>query len=285
MKSMQLGEILKRCEAVLKKAGIGNPRSESEYIVSSSCDIPPLEFFLLGKERLVGQKEANLIDDAIERRIRNEPLQYIFRKAYFRDLELEVGPGVLIPRPETEQLVGIVIRNSVSGAKVCDVGTGSGAIPLSLAYEKKLECVGLDLSPLALAYAEKNREKYKLPNVSFLISDLFSAFKCENRKFDVITANLPYVTTAEFAELPCEIRGFEPTLALEAGTGGLDVIRLLVNDAWKYLGKGGFAILEISPHQKEPLETSLLENGNYKDIIFEKDLNGDIRFCHFKNIN
>jgi len=188
--------------------------------------------------------------EIIRRRLNDEPWQYIFNRAYFRDLELYVDPSVLIPRPETELLAGWCIEHLENGGSLLDVGTGSGAIALAVQQERSdAQVTACDISSGALNVAKHNAELARLTAVRFVQSNLLSSFSTE--KFHIIAANLPYVTNDEYAVLPQEVRNFEPQIALTAGDNGLALIKELILQAPGFLHDNGKIILEMAPQQTD----------------------------------
>jgi release factor glutamine methyltransferase len=257
-------------------------KSDAEAIASEVLRIAKVDLFLHKNQDLT-KSEITEIDLMLFNRAENEPLQYIFGKAHFRNLVLEVGKGVLIPRPETELLVDLALSliKDITNPEVCDLGTGSGAIALSIASESKDSTIkGIDISRDALKYAEKNKLKNKIGNADFLFGDLLSPFSKSDspRKFHLITANLPYVSDKLYQELPSEVRLFEPETALVSGVDGLDLIRKTATDATKHLYPNGHIIFEFSPEQQDAIR-ELLKNNNYKNVRIEKDLNNRARFA------
>lgn len=273
---MKLFSAIDGTEAKLKSADTSDPRLEAELIVSTATGLPRLEL-PLNRTREVSEKQIARINYLTLRRLRHEPLQYIFGEAYFRHLRLNVGPGVLIPRPETELLVEHAMKLTPKNALVCDVGTGSGAIALAIGQERP-DChvTGIDISDKALKFARKNRLMNKIENVRFHKGNLLNGI---NRKFHIITANLPYINRKDFLSLPCEIRKYEPSSALLAGEDGLKLIKRLISTAHMNLFSGGSLILEISPEQRDGIQYFFEGSKKYTSIEFTKDLCGKIRFC------
>ena len=256
------------------------PESEAEqnvkYIISEilTCSIPDL---LINKEKQLSTTQIKKIEETVTQRANHTPLQYIFKKAYFRDLELYVNKGVLIPRPETEILVDIAITHLPMKGKLCDIGCGSGAIPLSIAYERQdSEVIAIDFHPIPLEITKINIEKYSLKNVKTQHSDLLSEVK--KQEFDVITANLPYVTIDEYNELEKEVAEFEPITALVAEDNGMRLINKLILQAPDYLKQNGFLILEIGEQQGNATMESLKSCEKFHDIKVIKDYNQKDRF-------
>ncbi|MFA6566948.1 MAG: peptide chain release factor N(5)-glutamine methyltransferase [Victivallales bacterium] len=266
--------------AKLKSANTSDPRLEAELIVSNAIGLPRLEL-PLNRTLEVTEKQIARINSLAARRMRHEPLQYIFKEAYFRNLCLQVGFGVLIPRPETEILVEHAMKLAPKNAAVCDVGIGSGAIALAIAQERP-DChvTGIDISDRALKFARKNRRMNKLGNVRFRKGNLLNGV---NLKFHVITANLPYINRKDFLALPCEIRKYEPSSALLAGKDGLKFIKKLIASAHENLFDGGALILEISPEQVKGIKFFFDRSKKHTSIEFTKDLCGKTRFCIIKN--
>lgn len=210
-------------------------------------------------------------DAWVERRAHHEPVQYILGEQEFYGLVLKVTPSVLIPRPETEHLVEAVLDRAPRNAKlrICDVGTGSGAIAVALAHALPgAQVTAVDWSPAALAIARENAERHNVADrVRFLESDLLSAVAGE--RFDVVVSNPPYVAADE--ELEPQVREWEPHAALFAGKTGLEVYERLIPQAWDALVSGGWLMLEIGHGQSGALAEFLRA---WKDVEFTADLQG-----------
>ena len=264
---MTYRQLEKKIAADLEKSGIENAQVEAvnliveisgltqgSYLMKKMCEVDPSE------------DELERLNTAAKRRCAREPLQYITGKAYFRDLELSVNPDVLIPRFETEILVDEVLKNAPYGASVLDIGTGSGAIAVSCANERHdLNVTAADISPQALKTAENNARKYNCRNIEFKLSDLFSDI---SSSFDVIAANLPYVTNQEYCALQQEVKDHEPRLALTAERDGLELIFKTCDDLSEHLNDRGFAIFEMSPDQTGIVK-ACLENLGFSAYIIE----------------
>lgn len=260
----------------LSGTGAENPKADAEIIFSEATGIPLAELRICGRTE-ISEPERKKIDEILKRRVSGEPLQYILGKAYFRDLCLEVGPGVLIPRPETEILADEAIASMPENAKVCDIGIGSGSIILSIAHERPdCDALGIDISENALKWAKKNLEKYALSNVRLLQGNLLQPAKRE--KFDVITANLPYVSAEEYKQLPGEVRDYEPETALLAKDNGLSLIKKLIKQAPENLKEGGCLIIEFDPGQADELSDFFKTDAYWHEIKFINDLCGKTRF-------
>ena len=242
---MKIAELRSKGEALLSKAAFDSPLHECDYLLSGALGMGIFELRLDPEREILPEKAAEILE-FFNRRAAREPAQYILGTAPFRDLELEVTPAVLIPRPETEELVGLALERAPFKGKVLDMGTGSGAIPLALKYERDdLAVTAADLSPAALAIARRNSERLGLA-IEFCHSDLWSGF--EGRVFDLVTANLPYVSEAEYKECAPEIF-FEPVMALTAPDNGLALMKKMIEDLECHLSPGGCAIFELSDGQ------------------------------------
>ena len=256
-------------------AGLQSPEIDTESIFSEVLEMPRLEL-RLQLTRILSHEEISAISLLMTRRISGEPLQYILGKAYFRKLCLVVGPGVLIPRPETELIIDIAAPYIKKGMRIADVGTGSGAIALAAASEfPDTSVTGIDISQTALDRAESNKKALAIENVSFVKGDLLSGFP-ENH-FNIILSNPPYVTNAEYDELPSEVKDYEPENALRAGIDGLDIVRRLLNDAARVLAKGGVIIIECGAGQSEAL-VPLIAKSLFDAPEMLNDLTGRFRF-------
>ena len=250
---------------------VSTRRYEAEQIISHILKIPRIDIYT-NPNIVISEDQKILLCSFFKRRKTREPLQYILGIESFRELTLSVGPGVLIPRPETEQLVEKALTLLPSqNAKILDVGVGSGAIALSIAHEAPGTFVtGVDISKKALEFAYKNMLKNKISNVRLIQGCLCDGF--EDCSFDIITANLPYVTEKEFSVLDIDVRNFEPKKALTGGDDGLDIIRRLIPQAFNVLKQSGWLLLEIGCYQGAET-VNLLKNSNFINIDIIKDFN------------
>jgi release factor glutamine methyltransferase len=279
---MTIFELVKKTIKRLETGNIESATAEAEIIIAELLDIPRTNLFIVGQDP-VDEKIKCQVEIVVTRRIAGEPLQYIQRRAYFMNLCLEVAPGVLIPRPETELLVERICREAPQGGAICDVGTGSGAIALAIAFERPdLQVTGVDISDTALAIAERNRINYQLNNVTLLKSDLLAALN--NVSFDYIAANLPYISQTEYAQLPTEIKDHEPKNALFAADNGLEIIKRAAWQMPALMKDSAQVIFEMGATQGIELTEFLTSTGKFKQIKIIKDLNQLDRFvCCIKS--
>ena len=259
-------------------AGFEAPDLEAHFIVCEAAGIPDREFALHAHDPLSPEAE-NRAEAFLTRRLANEPWQYIFGHAPFRDLELAVGPGCLIPRPETEYSVDLMLNGLPHGASVCELGVGSGAISLALASERPdLTVVGVELSPDALKWAELNLKRLALPNVTFLRGNLFEPVA--GRTFDLVAANLPYIPEGDRDSLPPNVRDYEPAEALFAGTDGLDVIARALEQAPAFLTPSGRVFFELDPCNAQ--KAFELASNHLHEPALLHDQYGVVRFLSAK---
>ncbi len=235
---------------------------------------------VLGRDRawLLTHPDAQLtgeqpdqFDEWVERRARHEPVQYIVGETEFYGLTLRVTPDVLIPRPETEHVVEALIERVPRDRplRICDVGTGSGAIAVTLAHAlPSAELTALDISPAALNIARENAERHGVADrILFARSDLLAEVR--GKTFDAVVSNPPYVADTEVLE--AQVRLYEPRGALYAGPTGLEVYERLIPQAREALAANGWLLLEIGQGQREAVARLLLD---WNDVNFVADLQG-----------
>ena len=223
---------------------------------------------------------GSVVERALEltdRRASGEPLQYVTGVAGFRRLELAVGPGVLIPRPETEIVAEHAMQRLPSGGTIVDVGTGSGAIALSVADERRdARVYATEVSETALGWARKNTINLQL-NVDLVRGDLFDGLPRDLAgHVDVVVSNPPYVSVGDADTLPPEVVDHEPEEALFAGTEGLRVIADIGARARTWLRIGGWLVLEMGFDQSDAV-LRLLTDGGYEEVAAHPDLTGHLR--------
>ena len=224
-------------------------------------------------ERELTTEQQATFDALILRRIANEPIQYITGEQEFYGLTLRVTPAVLIPRPETEHLVEAVLAelNLAQPLRILDVGTGSGAIAIALAFHlPNAQITAVDLSAAALEVAAANTARHALAGrIRYLKSDLLDAFPPDEAPFAAIVSNPPYVPAADRASLHPQVRDHEPAAALFAGPDGLDIYRRLIPQARAALQPNGLLALEIGHGQSEAIASLL---SGWKELRFLDDL-------------
>ena len=260
--------------ASLKKAGIDDPRNQANLLLMHLLDRDRV-FLLAHPEDDLSAKQFEQYRALVTRRAGGYPLQYLTGRQEFFQLDFEVTPDVLIPRPETELIVevGIEILKDKPAPCFADLGTGSGAIALSLLQElPRARAIAVDVSAGALAVAKRNAERHRLSDRLQLVeSDLFSALDPPGA-FDLIVSNPPYVPADHLSGLQREVR-HEPPGALDGGPDGLAVIRRLLKEAPDFLPAKGYLVFEIGFDQHEAVKR-LIDHGAWELIELRKDLQG-----------
>ncbi len=273
-----LRSLLDAYRSRLIDSGITDADSSLAWLVSHVMDKPRSWWRSRMGESVAGMlssEDRRRLDELVERRARREPVQYLVGEADFRRLTLRVGPGVLIPRPETEEVAGWAIDAAREHARprVLDAGTGSGCIALALADEVPVaEVVACDVSDAALAIARSNAERLGL-NVAFHSADVLADMLDVPGTFDVIVSNPPYVAENEETSLEPEVRDHEPYLALFAPGDVLLFYRALARHAIDRLNPGGTLVLET--HADHAGATAaLLTPDQFDDVTIQNDTAG-----------
>ncbi len=245
----------------LRAAGVPSPEFEAELLAREAAGISRATYFA-GAE--AGVAEIVRFQALIERRIAREPAAYIAGRREFFGRDFLVGSGVLVPRPETELLVEIALRElaETPAATVADVGTGSGAIAVSVAAEAAgATVIGTDVSTTALATAAQNATRHA-PNTRFVLSDLLSALG----HADIVLANLPYIPSGEIDALEPEVSRWEPRVALDGGADGLALIRRLIAECNQRL-RPRLLALEVGFGQARAVASELAALGRDSEIM------------------
>ena len=257
----------------LESKGNANARKEAESLIAFGLAIKRVDIYLQF-DKIMGETELSKLRDLFKLRASGMPVQYIVGKVDFRYLTLEIDENVLIPRPETEMIVDVIVNLTPKKAKILELGTGSGAIALSLAKEHEADVDAVDVSVDALNVARKNADRNGLNQINFFESEWFSNI---NNKYDVVVSNPPYVSKDEYDALPTEVKDFEPSLALTDDGDGLQCIQKIASQAMRHLKQDGSLVLEIGYEQLEKVQR-LLKTHGFKKITSEKDLAGHDRF-------
>jgi release factor glutamine methyltransferase len=240
------------------REGLPDPRREVRFLLARALRCPETWVVAHPNEQVPGSV-ADVYRDWLARRVAGEPAHYIVGSCPFWGRPFTVTPAVLIPRPETELVVECALTLPRPGRpRILDVGTGSGCLAVTLALEIQGGRVfATDLSLAAVAVARTNARRLGA-GVSFAAGDLTSHVE---GTFDVVVANLPYVTDADIGGLPVEILRYEPRLALAGGKDGTDLLKLLLAELPRLLAAGGHALLEMGPCQRAALERSIAASG------------------------
>lgn len=286
-RAIRIAGALAEASAALRAAGVAEARADARALLSDTL-ARDHAFLIAHSDDELDAHALDLFRARVARRAAGEPVQYITGRQEFYGLDFEVNPAVLIPRPETELLVEValeLLRERDAAPLVCDVGTGSGCIPVALLHERRdARACALDLSPGALAVAARNAARHGVAErLTFLVSDCFDALGAAHAgAFDLITSNPPYIAESELPHLQREVREYEPRLALTPGDDdGLSIIRRLVADAPRFLGAGGHLLFEIGYGQHEAA-ARLIDARIWTLLGIRRDLQGIPRVVALK---
>ncbi len=258
-----LGRLLTWTTNFLKDKQADSPRLDAEVLLAHILGVQRIALYTRFDE-LASEEVRNRYRQLVKQRVEGCPVAYLVGFKEFYNLRFNVTPAVLIPRPETELLVLEAIRlaKPLSTPRIVDVGTGSGAIALTLAkHVPQARMTAIDVSPEALDVAKKNAEQLKLSSVRFLQGDLLQPVASE--KFDLVVSNPPYIDSEVVKQLPINVKNFEPKLALDGGPGGTAIIERLATEAKTVLGAGGHLLLEIGADQGKSAPALFERLGGY----------------------
>lgn len=295
-----IGRLLVWTIDYLKKHGAENPRLDAEVLLAHARDCKRIDLYAAYGEEATDELRTTF-RDLVSRRAKGAPVAYLVGHKEFYSLEFEVTPDVLIPRPETELLV-VALLDANKGVRtlfqpasgsgepnpprkkspdpflIADVGSGSGILAVCAAkYLPQAQVTAIDVSPAALEVARRNAVRHDVADrITFVESNLFAAVPTEAR-FDFIVSNPPYVSTAEMAELPSDVKDYEPHVALEAGEHGTEVIEPLIAESAERLHPGGALLIEISPMIATVVEKLIHNHANFDLIPTLRDTAGHAR--------
>lgn len=257
----------------LTEKGVENARREAEWLLCEATGLDRMGLYL-NFDKPLQDDELAAYRSMVARRGKREPLQHILGSQEFDGLEFIVTKDVLIPRFDTETLLEEAVRQAPRARTVLDIGTGSGCIAVALAHRlPHAALTAVDLSPDALSIARRNAEQNSA-QIEFLLGSFFQPVA--GRRFDLIVSNPPYITTADLATLQSEVRDFEPRLALDGGTDGLNAYRVLAAEAPRYLEPNGWLLLEIGAGQDKDV-AGLLADAGFDAIVTVLDSAGIMR--------
>jgi release factor glutamine methyltransferase len=277
-RTLPVGTLLRAATARLRAAGIATARQDAEALLARELGTTRLALHL-DPGRAVPAEALAAFEALLARRARHEPYQYLVGAAEFCGLHLEVGPGVFIPRPETEGLVERALEGAPDGpARVLDLGTGSGAIACALATRRPAWAVwAVERAPAAAACARANVGRLALgERVCVLEGDLFAPLTARRLEgtLALVVTNPPYLATDLLPALPVEVREWEPPEALDGGEDGLAVVRRVVAAAPVWLRSGGRLLVEIGEAQEAAARRLVEADGRYDGVTVHPDFRG-----------
>ena len=270
---MDVAELLDQAALRLRAAGIVKPRREANRLWAWLHRVSPGEAYL-SRERAAGDAQARAFDAAVARRVAGEPMAYVLGHTGFRRLEIRCDARALIPRPETEGIIEHALRRVQTG-RALDLGTGTGCLALALADEAQFaEIVAVDCSAAALELAAENAALTEHA-VKLLRSDFGAALS--GQCFDLIVANPPYLTEAEYASLDDAVRRWEPALALVSGADGMQATRRVLTEASALLREGGWLVMELDSTRGQAV-AQLASATGFTEVAVWDDLFGRARY-------
>ena len=275
----KLLDILNETNRFFASKGMDSPRLQAELLLADVLDLQRLDLYLQF-ERQLTPDEVGAYRSHVKKRLQRMPLQYITGKAGFRQLILEVSSEVLIPRPETEVLVEVVMEQlaDVEAPLVLDLGCGSGAVAVSIAFEhRSARLIAVDAAPEAVAATRRNAMLHGVSErVAGVCGDLFAPLSGRGGLgcFAAIVSNPPYVPRQEIALLAPEVSQYEPYLALDGGEDGMDFYRRIAGEASFFLRPQGVLVLEMGDSQADAVQELLAGNHWLERIAVCPDLHG-----------
>lgn len=281
--SWTIGRLLKWTADFFQEKEIDNPRLDAEVLLAAARGCQRIDLYAAFSEP-AEEELRTAFRELVRRRTEGTPVAYLVGHREFYSMSFRVTPDVLIPRPETETLIVAAldcakeIRTRTGenrSLKIADVGTGSGAIAITLAkHAEPCNVTAIDLSPAALEIAKENATNLNVSDkITWAESDLFSAVS-SNEPFDLIASNPPYVSESEYEELPKDVKNHEPKLALVAGPNGTSVIERLIEQSEQKLAPGGWLLIEFGPATAKSVEQMFQQDSKWKNIKIHKDLAG-----------
>lgn len=278
---MTILELLGKSTPWLAGKGSESAKADAEILLAKVLKLRRIDLFLKF-EQAVTTPEQDAFRELMRRRATGEPVAYLTGSKGFHDFDVEVGPGVLVPRPETETLVDLALARGgaprpvgAPALRILDVGTGSGCIAIALARGlPDSDVTAIELAHEAVIIARRNIAALAPERVRLLEGDGFAPVAGE--AFDLVVANPPYIAESERASLPRDVRDFEPGGALFSGADGLTAIRAWAAGAYGHLTAGGWALFEIGSSQREAA-SAIFRDAGFVDIAVSKDLSGQDR--------
>ncbi len=276
----RLRDVIDQAGQTLARAGSESPRLDAEVLLGHAMGLTRERLMVMANVPLLAEDEE-IFQSLLTRRLQREPVAYIVGRQEFWSLEFQVSRDVLIPRPETERLIEVALwlaaqaRSDVP-VRILDIGTGSGAIAVSLAKElPRAEIYATDMVSSALTLARRNAALHGVADqITFRYGDLFAALADQQAGFDLVVANPPYIRRAEFAALKPEVRQWEPRAALDGGVDGMDFYRRIAAQAAQFLARNGAIAVEIGADMGTDVVSLLMQSELSRDLTIVQDYAG-----------
>jgi release factor glutamine methyltransferase len=275
---MNLAQALQQYASILSMNGIDDSYIEARMLLSHATNLSPVQIYT-EPQQMLSREEVGKLQELVDRRLKHEPAAYILKHREFYGIDFYVDSRVLIPRPETELLVDTALEFASNRSCItrpllaADIGTGSGAIAISLALNVPgIRVYAIDISPSALEVARLNCEYHRVSEqVTILSGNLLQPIP---EPVDLVVANLPYIKNSELPGLSPEIAKFEPRMALDGGKSGLECIRQLLQQVKRKINAGGCLLLEMGQNQEKDVSRLIHSCLNDVNFRFIADFNG-----------
>lgn len=275
--------ILNKTTEYFQKCGVPDARLDAQYLLAHGLKMKRMDLYL-NFDRPLTDEELAFLRPLVARRAKREPLQHILGSTSFRGHEILCDARALIPRPETEILVDLLKERllGIENPWICDIGTGTAALPIALAKELGARVHAVDISPDALALAKSNLLAHALQEqIELFQGDLLAGLP-SSKRYHALVANLPYIPNGDLAKLEPEVKDHDPHLALFGGPDGLDLVRCLLEQSEGHLLAGASLLLEIANGQESILQA---QSGLYENLEWvgtHKDYAGKVRFVEYR---
>lgn len=271
--SLTVREALQRASSFMSMSSIEDGRFVAELVLRHVLGWDRTHFFT-HMDQILSNEQWTRVSDLLQKRAEGIPVQYLFGEQEFYGLPFKVNPSVLIPRPDTEILVEQVLKRRPvdKSLVVADIGTGSGAIAISLAVHSQWRVFAVDIAQASLDVARENSQRNQVEDrITFLQGDLLSPL---SEKVDILVSNPPYIPSLDIEQLDVQVRFHEPRRALDGGVDGLDFYRRLCDGIGGVLKEGGLVAFEVGAGQARDVEQLLIETGMISRTDVVSDLTG-----------
>jgi release factor glutamine methyltransferase len=270
-------DIINWGEKYFKSKGFENPKQEIEWLLCDLLNYKRIDLYL-EFENTISDSKLDQLKGWVKRRRTREPLQYITGQTQFYGYPFKVSPDVLIPRPETERVVDVVLHTigNITKPRILEVGSGSGCMAVSIGAEKQNAYIlSIDISKPAIDQARKNADLNATTNVDFMVLDFLK--ELPEGQFDLLVSNPPYIPLNEFGTTMPEIHNHEPQIALTDNRDGLTFYQRFAEVAKELVKPGGWVIMEVGLGDHPAKAMEIFQSGGYKNLGLITDFNGDER--------